>query len=294
MTQDKRYSDARLEELEFLMGLAQNVAGWVTKRPNRDDAARRRMIAHLVYEGYINDIGTLPSVTARRKPGDPLSAAERDHRERTAETLDSLLGGQPVQLSIGHRGLLRIAELRQQLRSGRDRDPSGVMISKRHLESDLAVALLGTDKEHPLAIALLDMNGLKTINDTSGHGAGDDAIQTYLEAIAMVVGGKGESYRGDGGDEVFVLLPGHNEESAETLMRNVLVQLGKEKTQHVAKLTAACGVDVVRQSEPLARMVLDQVDAIQYRAKEQSKKLDERPSTLAVGKGEVDVVKTEE
>jgi GGDEF domain-containing protein len=53
---------------------------------------------------------------------------------------------------------------------------------------------------------LIDMNGLKAINDRHGHRAGDTAIRTYLEAVVATFGEHGEAYRGEGGDEVVVLL----------------------------------------------------------------------------------------
>lgn len=50
------------------------------------------------------------------------------------------------------------------------------------------------------------MNGLKVINDTLGHDAGDEAVRTYFGVIAAVIAEVGEAYR-VGGDEVVIVLP---------------------------------------------------------------------------------------
>ena len=65
----------------------------------------------------------------------------------------------------------------------------------------------------PMKIALLDLDGLKTVNDILGHYAGDRAIKAFVEIINTV-------YAKDyvarvGGDEFVVLFEDENQNSAE-------------------------------------------------------------------------------
>lgn len=49
------------------------------------------------------------------------------------------------------------------------------------------------------------MNGLKTVNDTKGHAAGDELIKGAADCLALSVGNKGKVYR-TGGDEFMAVV----------------------------------------------------------------------------------------
>jgi diguanylate cyclase (GGDEF)-like protein len=61
----------------------------------------------------------------------------------------------------------------------------------------------------PLALCLLDVDGMKQVNDSLGHPAGD----RLLELVASCLRRGGEAFR-VGGDEFAVLLPGRSEDDA--------------------------------------------------------------------------------
>jgi two-component system, cell cycle response regulator len=70
------------------------------------------------------------------------------------------------------------------------------------LESELEAALEG----EPRTLALFDLNGFKTYNDTFGHPAGDALLSRLAAKLAATVSPEGTAYR-MGGDEFCVLLP---------------------------------------------------------------------------------------
>jgi len=60
--------------------------------------------------------------------------------------------------------------------------------------------------ERPLTILLIDLDGLKQINDRLGHAAGDLVLKTFSERLRKAIRGSDLAVR-LGGDEFMVLLP---------------------------------------------------------------------------------------
>ncbi|HZO96732.1 MAG TPA: diguanylate cyclase [Gaiellaceae bacterium] len=58
----------------------------------------------------------------------------------------------------------------------------------------------------PFSLLMIDLNGLKQVNDTFGHQAGDERIKAVADAIRATVRGHDCGYR-VGGDEFMVILP---------------------------------------------------------------------------------------
>jgi diguanylate cyclase (GGDEF)-like protein len=182
-------------------------------------------------------------------------------------------------------------KFRIKARAGRDRDETGLLWARRHLLTDLAIAILAATKGAPLSIAFLDMNGLKSINDTHGHDAGDEAIRAFFQTVAATLGQVGEVYR-NGGDEVVAILPGADDARARKLLDALVRQLGKNVlTLGISKvdmrLTVSCGSASIIDPNEDAQKLLTRVDEVQYRAKVESKKHDPRVSTIALGDSEV-------
>src|SRR5205823_5000317 len=123
-----------------------------------------------------------------------------------------------------------LSELKQALRAGREREPFGILWDVRHWERDVQIAILEAGEGSPLALAYLDMNGLKNINDTYSHDDGDLALKTYFQAVVSVLGDRGQAYRLSGGaDEVLVVLPNCDEQAAVQTIRLTCTKLMNER-----------------------------------------------------------------
>jgi len=273
--------DARLLEMQFLARLERD--GKIDITGPDDETAERRMIRSLLVDGYLNDgFDELRGL-------DVSIQHELLNRQRwvIGSHIRNVITGKPMTLKISHRGRVRLSELEQQLKTGRDRDETGLLWAKRHVLVDLAIAILSASQDAPLSVAFLDMNGLKAINDTHGHAAGDQAIRSFFQAAVATLGARGEAYR-NGGDEVVVILPGVGDEEAGKLLDGFARQLGKDvvvlgDARAEARLTASCGSASTTNPSADAEALLKLADAAQYGAKAESKKHDPRVSTFAVG-----------
>jgi diguanylate cyclase (GGDEF)-like protein len=71
--------------------------------------------------------------------------------------------------------------------------------------------------DRPLTLVMLDLDGLKQINDEFGHAAGDSVIKAFAERIQRAIRGSDLAVR-LGGDEFMVLLPECKPEEVKHVM----------------------------------------------------------------------------
>lgn len=295
------FSDARVEELKLLSWTAQHgplALASVPTGPWHDllvylvlsdlltvfsfEEARRRYSR----EGH-------PDMAAYFGPGDTLLLREMTiARNKAADDLYERRP--PVGLRLTHSGRIRLSELKQALRAGREREPFGIIWDVRHWEQDLQIALLDAREESPLAVAYLDMNGLKQANDTYGHDVGDVALKIYLQAVASAIGDRGQAYR-LGGDEVLVVLPNHDAPAAVQLLELVARKLMNERLEAKgSRVLLSTSAGVITSSDPSASPgnLRSAADKVQYRAKQKCKETMPRPSVIAVnGNDQMMVIK---
>jgi diguanylate cyclase (GGDEF)-like protein len=118
----------------------------------------------------------------------------------------------------------------------------------------------------PLAVAVGDLNGLKRLNDTRGHAAGDDALRHTATAAARVVQDWPGALAGRlGGDEFALVLPGRDAAAATEAAR----QWCDDAADPEYGTTLACGVCLTTAAgrPPQPEDVLGLADRAQYEAK---------------------------
>lgn len=121
------------------------------------------------------------------------------------------------------------------------------------------------------ALALIDLDRFKTINDQYGHIAGDEVLLAAAENLRVQVRA-GDMVARLGGDEFVVLL--RNFASSEALVARVEEIVGAfERTIHlhsadsVITVGASVGVTLVEQADLEIDRIIAQADTAMYRAK---------------------------
>jgi diguanylate cyclase (GGDEF)-like protein len=102
---------------------------------------------------------------------------------------------------------------------------TGVM-NRRSFEADVARELGRVTRHRSrFSLVMIDLDGLKAINDTLGHTVGDARLQALGAALRTSTRREDTAYR-VGGDEFAVLLPGASREQAQQVMHRVAESAG--------------------------------------------------------------------
>lgn len=123
--------------------------------------------------------------------------------------------------------------------------------------------------KHSLAVAFIDLDGFKEINDKYGHSVGDE----LLIAISQNMSGAlrtGDTLARLGGDEfVAILTELEKVEDADVILRRILVSASAEVATSVGQLhlSASIGVTIFPQDASDADQLIRHADIAMYQAK---------------------------
>jgi diguanylate cyclase (GGDEF)-like protein len=123
----------------------------------------------------------------------------------------------------------------------------------------------------PFALAILDLDRFKAVNDTFGHAVGDQLLKEVAARLLKTVGRRGLVAR-LGGDEFGILLPGaKSAKEAQAIGDDILRRVNGQARLNGREFTiaASCGIGLSRKSEDSSpsRLMAD-ADLALYQAKE--------------------------
>lgn len=161
--------------------------------------------------------------------------------------------------------------LQEELRQLAITDELTQVFNRRHFlelartELDRALRL-----QHPVALAVIDLDHLKQFNDTYGHAAGDQAIMRlaniYKNNIRSI-----DAFARFGGDEFALLLPETDRNMALNLLQRiqrVLAESPLDLGEKQLTLTMSVGIADLDNETASVDMLIARADQALYRAKE--------------------------
>lgn len=163
-----------------------------------------------------------------------------------------VVNGTTVVVALGSGWLLRVA-------AAADTDPLTGLANRRRLDVELQTAV---DRAHrtrsPLAVAVLDIDHFKSVNDTRGHDEGDRLLLAAAHAWSAQLR-PGDVLARQGGDEFVVVLPGSSREDALATARRLVAAMP-------AGSTASAGVAGLGEADSVSAL-MRRADGALYEAK---------------------------
>lgn len=152
---------------------------------------------------------------------------------------------------------LRNAMLYAEMQEMAARDKLSGLYNRRLFEEQFDAAVARSLRSgEDLTLLVVDLDGLKRINDLGGHPAGDEALRTLAEALRTSTRASDIPCR-LGGDEFAVILPGSTPEDAVKVAgraQDSLIEIGRGRYSFsggIARVTAAqsSAYDVYRSAD---------------------------------------------
>jgi len=144
---------------------------------------------------------------------------EQSSRRRSSERAKAELETANAQLS---RKIAEVQALQSALKDQAVRDALTGLFNRRYLNETLPTALALAQREHqPLAVAIIDLDHFKAVNDRYGHGAGDTLLSAFGHLLASHCRKSDVACR-YGGEEFCLLMPRTDAATAQRKVAHLL------------------------------------------------------------------------
>lgn len=149
-------------------------------------------------------------------------------------------------------------------------DPLTRLGNRRALRHDLA-RLVGMPQRTPggLAVAMLDLDHFKKINDAQGHDVGDRVLEDLAAIIAQSIRGSDRGYR-FGGEEFVLILQGVGASGLASAMKKLQRRVRESLASPAGPVTVSIGATLVEPDEGVDAC-LRRADQAMYLAKKKGR-----------------------
>lgn len=210
----------------------------------------------------------------------PLGEAHRQMHEealgllrRVADGLDVPVGEYDQFSNLLDRLRLEIDSLRGELaEAAQNRDPLTGVLTRAGLLADLREQQAQVRRgAQECALAMIDLDHFKDVNDRHGHAAGDAALRAAASCLQAKLRPYDHLYR-YGGEEFLVVMPQAGIDGGREAAERLRAALAEQSVSLAggggpARITASFGVAALGAERPVEES-LDRADKALYRAKE--------------------------
>lgn len=147
----------------------------------------------------------------------------------------------------------------------------------------------------PISVLMMDLDGLKEVNDSAGHGCGDVVLQTVAGVLQEAVRAQDAVGR-IGGDEFCILLSETSQREAMAVaerLRSEVEDLVIRYRGATVRVQASLGVTSSELSGLMWQTLVDHSDSALYRAKREGRNLVRIAGIEDISEGNVEITREE-
>jgi diguanylate cyclase (GGDEF)-like protein len=149
-------------------------------------------------------------------------------------------------------------------------DPlTGILNRRATFDAGEAALTAAQRNKRPLAVAMLDIDHFKRVNDTHGHAIGDEAIRAVAKVCKDALRGRDVLGR-FGGEELVLVLPDTSPEAARVTCERLRAEIEATAVATPSgpiHLTVSIGLSAARPEDATLAGPIDRADQALYRAK---------------------------
>ena len=182
----------------------------------------------------------------------------------------AFVAGQLSELRIDQRAQKQeLRRVMEQLRTIATHDVLTGLWNRHHVQEWMTHEIARAHRQkRPLCLAIIDLDRFKGINDTFGHGAGDDALRIFARAAASGLRA-GDVLARWGGEEFLLVMPDTSVDDAQIALQRLRRRVALPETWSDCpdyRVTFSAGLTPLAQA-PTLEVALQAADTALYAAK---------------------------
>ncbi|WP_210485172.1 diguanylate cyclase [Microvirga antarctica] len=188
----------------------------------------------------------------------------------TGTDLDAI---RPLAIAIADSMSLALSSiaLRERLRNQALRDPLTGLYNRRFMEEVLeSFAVQAERRQSPLSAIMIDLDHFKKLNDTHGHAAGDTVLRD-VAGVIMASLRKSDIACRYGGEELIILLPDSDLETALAKAETVRIRIAELSPSEGVAVSASLGVASIPETSSTTEELTAMADEALYKAKQRGR-----------------------
>lgn len=160
-------------------------------------------------------------------------------------TMEKDIEGKPTKVIFTTRIIDEEKKYEQKLIHNSNTDELTGLLNRRAYDADIYDSNFIPDDDRFIYVSI-DVNGLKVVNDTKGHEAGDELIAGVCQCMKRCLGPYGRLYRTGGDEFVAVLLC--DESQLESALNDYDKSLGEWSGKYISGLSVSYGISSIKES----------------------------------------------